>query len=317
MIKGNENVGIIYVKTGQFARGEVSSYHGKPSPLEKHVTRWKVDVNGLKKREMKNILHSHDFSVIHSKFTIGFEIEKNNLHRDSIEEYELFCGFERDSSCGYEAVTHILPLLPPSQWRTKVFYMMHKAEYIIDDAYSPSDERFDGQYRCGGHINIACHGMEGRVLKDTIRPYSGILLALFRYRLKNNYCGHNRRMEDYGKNWDDMYDSCRYGYPATDNGWHNKYQMCLVKDNIVEWRLPSRVESVHQLMRRYEIMYELMDFSVNVKGTLSALFKRIRPIVLSMYDGNENECDKVMVLAKRFQIFINTGKRHADIKKYL
>jgi hypothetical protein len=47
----------------------------------------------------------------------------------------LLCGFERDGSCGYEAVTNILPLLPASVWRNKVYDMMHKASRIIEDRY--------------------------------------------------------------------------------------------------------------------------------------------------------------------------------------
>jgi hypothetical protein len=315
-IQGNEQEGIIYTLTHEDERGEVAQYHRKPSPLFKNKSKFKVDVKGLKPKELVNFEFCPIYGDIESRFSIGFEIEKNDLHRNSIREYELFCGFERDGSCGFEAVTHILPLLPPSQWRTKVFDMFHKAEHIIDDNWSPSSGKSDGQYTCGGHINLSCKGMEGSVLKDTIRPYSGILLALYRYRLNNSFCGHNRRMQD-GNNWDTKYNSCRYGYPAQDNGWHNKYQMCLVKHNIVEWRLPSKVESVHQMMRRYELMYELMDFSINVKGTRAAFLKRIKPIVLSMMDGCEIKTEKILVYARHFQTLINTGRVHADIKKFL
>jgi hypothetical protein len=121
-----------------------------------------------------------------SRFTIGFEVEKNNFHRGAVKEYELLKGFERDSSCGYEAITHVLPLLPAGTWRTKVFDMMHKAERIIDDRYSPSDEKdYDGNYKCGGHITLGVAGMTGNELMEATRKYSGIMYAMFRKRLKN------------------------------------------------------------------------------------------------------------------------------------
>ena len=316
-IQGTEEGGIVYTITNEDSRGSISNYHRKPSPLNKSKTKFKVDVNGIKKKQLANFVFDDFAKEIDSRFSIGFEIEKNVLHRDSIREYELFCGFESDSSCGYEAVTHILPLLPPSQWRTKVFDMFHKAEHIIDDNWSPSHKKQDGVYQCGGHINLSCKGMEGPDLKDAIRPYSGILLALYRYRLRNKYCGHDRRMESrVGNDWSKTYNSVYSGYSES-NGYHNKYQMCLAKWEICEWRLPSRVESVHQLMRRYELMYELMDFSINVKGTRVAFYKRIKPIVLSMMDGNEEHAKKIFKYATMFQTFINTGKVHADIQRFL
>jgi hypothetical protein len=316
-IQGNEQEGIVYTLTNQHRRSQIESYHHKPSPLDMSKTKFRVDVKGMKKKELANFIFDECGEEIESLFSIGFEIEKNDLHRDSIREYELFCGFETDSSCGYEAVTHILPLLPPSQWRTKVFDMMHKAERIIDDNWSPSNKKYNGVYQCGGHINISCKGMDGAVLKDTIRPYSGIIFALYRYRLTNKYCGHDRRMKAcLGNNWSISYNSVYSGY-AESNGWHFKYQPCLAKYELVEWRLPARVESVQQLMRRYELMYELMDFSVNVKGRREAFYKRIKPIVLSMMGGDEEECEKIFAYAKKFQTFINSGKIHDDIKKYL
>lgn len=89
-------------------------------------------------------------------------------------------------------MTHILPLLPSGGWRTKVYDMMHKAERIIDDRYSPSDRR------CGGHITIAVDGLSGDRLREAVRKNSGIIYALFRNRLKTTIavtiivCNHIR-----------------------------------------------------------------------------------------------------------------------------
>jgi hypothetical protein len=132
--------GIKYTTDGVTNRGTVVSYHRKPNPREmfkgaKATDIKATDIANLKAPQKRNLvdLGNGDYS---SKFTIGFEVEKNRLSRGAVKEYPLFCGFERDSSCGYEAVTNILPLLPAGDWRTKVFSMMADAKKIIEDRYS-------------------------------------------------------------------------------------------------------------------------------------------------------------------------------------
>jgi hypothetical protein len=213
------------------------------------------------------------------------------FHRNAVKEYELLKGFERDASCGYEAITHVLPLIPAGTWRNKVFDMMHKAERIIDDRYSPSDTR------CGGHITLGVVGMSGNELMDATRKYSGILYAMFRHRLKNTYCRENNRME-----WS------HYG---------SRYQVCLKKDHTIEFRLPSKIESVKQMMRRYELCYELLDYAVNVKGSLANFHKRITPLVVSMYNGNEAKAKMILGLASEFQEYINTGVKSENVRDFI
>jgi len=283
--------GIIYTTTGQRDRGEVSNYHRKPEPLFLNKTKHAVDVAGLKKAEQRTAI-KFEGGDYEAKFTIGFEVEKNQLSRNAVREYELFCGFERDGSCGYEAVTHVLPLLPAGKWRTKVFDLMHKAEKIIDDRYSPSDRR------CGGHITIACDGLTGEELRTAIRKNCGIVLALFRNRLKNTYCGENRRLEN-------IYNSTRY-------------QVTLSKGDCLEFRLPSRFESVKQMMRRYELFYELVNYSINKpNGSHDGFLKVITPIILSMYNGDNDKTNEVLKLSKHFRDYILKGTIHQDIAQYL
>jgi hypothetical protein len=282
--------GIIYTTTGQRDRGEVSSYHRKPQPLFLNKTKHAIDVAGLKKAEQRSAI-KFEGGDYEAKFTIGFEVEKNQLSRNAVKEYELFCGFERDASCGYEAVTHVLPLLPAGKWRTKVFDLMHKAEKIIDDRFSPSDKR------CGGHITIAADGFTGEELRAAVRKNSGILYALFRNRLDNRYCNGNNRMQD---------------------TYHDRYQVSLAKGNCLEFRLPSRFESVKQMMRRYELMYEIVNFSISKpNGSHDAFLKSITPIVVSMYNGDTDKANEVLRLAKLFRAYILDGAIHPDISRYL
>ena len=284
------NQGIVYTTTGERERGQVSSYHRKPQPLFLNKTKHAVDVAGLKKAEQRTAI-KFEGGDYEAKFTIGFEVEKTQLSRNAVKEYELFCGFERDGSCGYEAVTHVLPLLPAGKWRTKVFDLMHKAEKIIDDRFSPSDKR------CGGHITIAADGFTGEQLRALVRKNSAILFALFRNRLKNSYCNGNNRMEDI---------------------YSNRYQVSLAKGDCLEFRLPSRFESVKQMMRRYELMYEIVNFSVSKpNGSHDTFLKGITPIVLSMYNGDTDKANEVLRLAKHFKAYILKGEIHQDIAQYL
>ena len=302
------NLGIVYTTTGEEERGQVSSYHHKPSPLFLNKSSHRIDVSGLRPIEQRTAI-KFDGREYESRFTIGFEVEKNSLSRGAVKEYELFCGFERDSSCGYEAVTHILPLLPSGQWRTKVYDMMYKAERIIDDNYSTSDKR------CGGHVTIAVDGLSGDEVREAVRRNSGIILALFRKRLNNPYCGANRRMQG---NCDDIFNSYSGTGAYTRRGTHWKYQTALVKGNCLEFRLVSKFDSVRQMMRRYELFYELVNYSVNKpNGSFKKFLKTIEPIVVSMYSGDKQKAEAVMALAVHFQKFINTGDIHQDIAEFL
>ena len=288
-----KTTGIKYENTNEFGRDRVSSYHStaRLGFKEHHKGAKNTDIAQLKKVQMKNfsLCSDGDFK---SKFTIGMEVEKTNLHRLAVREYPLFAGFETDSSCGYEAVTHILPLLPAGKWRNKVFSMMHDAKQIIDDAYSPSN------HSCGGHITIAVDGMDGDELREALKPFIGIVYALFRKRLSNKYS------------------SCDLGLEVNPVG--TRYKAILSKRNCIEFRLISRFQSVKQMMRRYELMYTIVDFAVNnPNGSHNTLLKRCLPIVKSMYEGDMVKVDNVMSLAKSFRKFLTTGKVNRAIVNYV
>lgn len=307
-MRATANTGIVYTTTGNRSRGQVQGYHSKPNPLFLNKSSYSIDIAGLKAIERRTAI-KFDGREYESKFTIGFEVEKNSLSRGAVKEYELFCGFERDSSCGYEAVTHILPLLPAGQWRTKVYDMMYKADKIIDDSYSPSDRR------CGGHITIAVDGLSGDEVRERVRKFSGIVLALFRKRLNNVYCGANRRMQSSD---DETYNSYSGSGAYYRTGSHWKYQTALVKGSCLEFRLVSKFESVKQMMRRYELFYELVNYSVNKpNGSFASFLKVIEPIIVSMYNGDKQKAENVMGLAKHFQKFINTGVVSEEIAGFL
>ena len=299
-----------YEITGDYDRSVVQSYHRKPSALKHNVSKFAADVMGLKAIDRsKAILRVQDEFM--SKFTIGYEIEKNSFHRGAVQEYPLLQGFERDGSCGYEAVTNILPLLPEGKWRNKVYEMFTQAEKIIDSRYSPADRR------CGGHITLTCKDLSSDEMRVKLRAYAGILLALYESRISNRYCGHNLRMQPDNENW--------YNGPNCYEGNGTRYQFALEKtfgygreaQGAVEFRIVSKFESVKQCFRRYELCYELMDTAFNSPTSFPSFLKRIRPIVLSMYGNDAAACDLRLEKAKHYQHFINTGKIHESIVSVL
>lgn len=270
------NIGVQYTTIEDtIGRARVLPYHESPNAVDRTEATIE-DINGLSASDRLNI------DGTKAKFAIGFEVEKRSFF-DDVKEYPLFKGFEDDGSCGVEAITHILPLVGRSMWRTKVFNMFSEAKHIIDDEFSPSN------WKCGGHMTFSVDGMEGHQLMDLIRPFSGIMYALFRKRLSNHYCCGNIEMSsDFGS---------------------TKYVVCRLRRHTLEFRLPSRITSVKCMRDRYKLMYTILDFAINQPNArLSKFHRAIRPIILSMYDGNVQKADAILGLAVHFTQFLKTGK---------
>jgi hypothetical protein len=305
--KTNKVMEKIYQLTGDSARGVVQQYHSKPAPLKHSSGAGTSDIKCFGRKKKRLTLEEWSGSY-ESRYTIGMEVEKTSLHRDSIHEHILFTGIERDGSCGYEAVTHILPLIPESKWRNKVFALMWDAEKIIDDRYSQSDNS------CGGHITVGVQGMNGDELREKLRPYAGILYALFRHRIKNRYCNANIRMAGRNDDYEMVINA------NGDNGWRDRdtrYQLALVKGNVLEFRLPSRFKSVKQMQNRYELMFEMIDYAVNSKRQSHEEFlRKVRPILMDMYHSKE-QVNKLLQIAREMRVFIMDGKIHPNINKFV
>ena len=291
---------IQYTISNEYGRGSGQGYHRSPSPRDLSKGAKSSDIKNLKSASKRNLIDLGNGDT-DSKFTIGMEVEKQRLSRGAVKEYPLFCGFERDSSCGYEAITNIIPLLPSGQWRNKVFNMMFQARKIIEDQYSPSSSR------CGGHITLAVQGMSGAEVMKAIRKNCGIVYSLFYKRLNNGYCNGNLTMLDLNQVSAD--DVMRY---------QRRYNVCLDKGNTIEFRVVSRFQSVKQMMRRYELFYELLDFSINnPNGNHNTFLKKITPIVKSMYNGDMDKVNEKLALAKSFRTMILKNKVNRDVINYV
>ena len=299
-------MGLIYTLTGETARAQIRSYGNSPRELALHRGAMEDDVKNIKTKVHK----CNDAGTIYqSNFSIGFEIEKNNFtgRRNvggAVTEYEMFRGYETDGSCGVEAITHVLPLVPPSPWRNKVFDMFYKARPIIEDSQSPSN------ISCGGHITIGlspnCE-LSTREFWARLRPFAGLLMSLYRKRLRNSYCNTNLRMGGHDT-----------GVADNIGSFHYKYQFALLKSSgVIEFRIPNRVQSVKSLFRRYELMYQLVDFAVNrPNARFSTFLAKVRPIVKGMYSGDDAKVDEIYGYAKDFRKFIMNGTMTENIRPF-
>lgn len=231
-----------------------------------------------------------------SRYWIGFEVEKNsfdgyNSEGDYIGEYDLFKGFERDGSCGVEAITNVLALdSVGSRNEDYIFGLFRRAADIIDEEDVNTD--------CGCHINVSAEGIDQYDLFDMLKPYMGLFYALYRGRLKNTYCGNDKAM---------IHKSM--GYAAV-----------RVKRHCVEIRLPNRLQSVDQLKNRYRITYLLLYFATTYKGTETQYYEFLtecRPILELMYRGNTNKVNMIIDLAKDFQLYLNSGVITDQISSFI
>ena len=282
-----------YATNNPRTRGAVQGYHhsSRIGVLDYRKGAKNTDIAQLKSVDRRNLI-TLPTGDVECKFGIGFEVEKSRFSRGAVRPSAFWAGYERDSSCGYEAVSNIIPLLPAGKWRNKVFSMMHDARKIIEDQFSPSD------YRCGGHVTLSCEGMTGEELFNATRENLAIVFALFRKRLSNNYCSSNSRME------------------ANFRG--TRYVAVQQKANVIEVRLVSRFQSVKQMMRRYELFYTIMDFSINnPNGSHASLLKKVKPIIKSMYNGDEAKTDEIIEIAKHFNKYIKTGRINRGVINFV
>jgi len=249
----------------------------------------KSDIKTMSKADKVNVIAAED-GQFESRFGIGFEIEKNRIPNKLATP--LIAGYESDSSCGEEAVTNIIPLVGKGTLRNKVNNMIFEAKLILEDSYSPSN------YSCGGHVTLSCKGLSGEELFNAVKPFMGVVYALFRKRLLNTYCNKNTRLES---NYD-----------------YSRYCSVLQKSNVIEIRLVSKFETTKQLMRRYELMYELLNFAVNnPNGKFSSFLKKVKPIISRMYAGDQEKVKEIISLSNSFKKYIDKGTISDNIAEYV
>ena len=270
-------------------RGRMNHYHSSPSPRFL-LNALAHDIQSLPRKDRPSIMDADM-----ARYTIGFEVEKTRFKRGARKHYPLFAGLERDSSCGVEAITNVLPLLPRSEWRTKVFSLMYDAESIIDSKHSPTD------FSCGGHTTVGIAGCSGDEILVRLRPFMGIVFSLWRKRLPNGYCSGNLNLRTRSETRSQH----------TMGRWGGRYQAILVKNGCVEFRLVNKFDSVAQMIRRYELFYTLIRNSNKRGMTFNKMWKLVEPTIRMMYKSDfqgedlDNKMTELKSYADSFQLCIN------------
>lgn len=282
---------IKYNKTGHRGRSHLVEYHDT-SGMDRLF-------NFVPAQELRDVNKKYyvptDSKYLKTKFAIGFEIEKLTVRGE--EEYALFRGYERDRSVrnsprserDCEAITNILPLVPNSNLKNKVMDLMAEARPILD---APVDNF------CGGHVNLSADGMSGRELKAALKPFSGLIYALYKGRFRNS--------RNYGNG--DMF--------LNNSGYYRG--VINAKAGVAEYRFPSAVPSAASLMKRYSLFFELMDTAVHRPRTrFNTFLEKCRPIVMRMYDHDAAKVEEVFQLARDFQRMLDKGRVSRRILPYL
>ena len=164
-----------------------------------------------------------------SKFTIGFEVEKSsvdgyNACGDPVETEDLFAGWETDSSCGVEGITNI--------------YGLNNLEIFKDHVNESAYVDEETSHRCGGHINICDNSKT--IQYWHLKSWCGLWWAMYRNRLRNDYSGGNKKVCPYASRGGQRYQAIR------EKGINGGKQL-------FELRLPNRVRTGDQLIRRFQL----------------------------------------------------------------
>ena len=280
-------------------RNRIAPYHQGCSPIFLNETNTKIDLQGMTKKQINSNTEIVNGNI-RTKFTIGMEIEKMTLptsvlsRRDIRKNPTLFAAIEDDSTVVYESITNVLPLIPSSKWRNKVFNMMTEAKEFIDEEFASSAAINNHAYRCGGHITIANSSFEdSKAYFETLRPYVAIFYAMNRKRLANRWCCTNLTSV-----------TDRQNQVINSNG---KYSPIHLKSyGCVEFRLFSRFTSVQQMKNRYKLMQILCECAAK-REPLSKFNKLILPILSKMY-ASEDAAKEMIVLAKSFNKLLMQDK---------
>lgn len=238
-----------------------------------------------------------------AQFRVGFEIEKNEILGisgddevgEEIGNFDLIAKFETDSSCGVEAITHILPLSGVrSHRRRKVFNMIDQAADVINDECSNN---------CGGHITISVRmknkrniSMDSLDLLEKIRGNLSVLYALYRFRLNNSYCQHNKKLKKVQ--------------------YRSRGVITIKNSECIEIRLPNRVQNTRQLKLRYDLMYILVRRSLEGLA-YSKLLKEVKPILMKMYNKDRAKVKYIMDISKMFRKYIISDKVDPEIQNFI
>jgi len=231
-----------------------------------------------------------NFNGNDSGFAVGFEVEKNSVmgadsEGDHIAETNLFAYWETDASCGIEGITHAYDPLDPDKVESFRVDVNDARDYINADCDST----------CGGHINISSTHHTPRELMKEFREYAPLWYAVYRNRLTNSYCRNDKKIE--------------HG--------NDKYSPVITKSFGIELRLPSRVHSCEQLIRRFEWAGETCR-AIRDGLTFNQYVKSCRQLLLNgAYGTDRMKYARVLRLARKFRVWMLDGVADQSIQRWI
>jgi hypothetical protein len=165
-----------------------------------------------------------------AKFTIGFEIEKEDYDKASYDYDSLYqsTGWAKEDdgslsdSSGYELVTPAFDLF----------------DNKLDDEINNSRELRDlinasHSSKCGGHINLGSTLYTTEQLFEGISGFFPLFYSIYEHRIEQNYSKAKKKHQYYNR---------------------DKYSSIFIKPHVVEIRIPSAVKDVTNLLWRRDLM---------------------------------------------------------------
>lgn len=182
-----------------------------------------------------------------TKFTIGFEVEKED--EEVLDNWELYdvdnTKWSReedgslDSDSGFELVSPTYDLMTDD----------------LDNAVATDilSAHINAKFsdNCGGHINFGIKGLDGQETYDKVKGFVPVLLSLYQSRLRSRWCPAKKSYND------------------------SKYSAVVIKGSYIEFRAPSAVISVTNLLWRRDLL-RIMANNLD-KGTLFFIREMLTP----------------------------------------
>lgn len=182
-----------------------------------------------------------------TKFTIGFEVEKED--EEVLDNWELYdvddTKWSReedgslDSNSGFELVSPTYDLMTDD----------------LDNAVATDilSAHINAKFsdNCGGHINFGIKGLDGQETYDKVKGFVPVLLSLYQSRLRSRWCPAKKSYND------------------------SKYSAVVIKCSYIEFRAPSAVISVTNLLWRRDLL-RIMANNLD-KGTLFFIREMLTP----------------------------------------
>jgi hypothetical protein len=206
-----------------------------------HCDNWETGHHDWEEDESEsNNADYHDLTRVNkfdssAKFTIGFEIEKEDSDMVSVDYSDLYHNTswikERDGSLdddiGYELVSPAFNLFDD-----RLDQDINNSRVLRDLINA------DKSSRCGGHINIGSSIYNTTQLFEGLSGFFPLLYAMYEGRLDKTYSKAKKKHEYYQR---------------------DKYSSIYIKDHVVEIRIPSAVVNVQNLLWRRDLVRIMVD----------------------------------------------------------